>query len=228
VYSDGSGADPSDDAAFCLCDTHWTGRADFVATDGINCMTNTIAIRVMWALAFLVGCYTWILAWSTVIQSWRKIIHTARSAKYDHIDHVRSQVTSGSVPAGAGLPDSPSSNDTGGTGPGAGAGAGASGGYSDGSQSCCGSVCETCHCGDGLVSTCEKAWMNVPTRFAMFASVTGPSVTAVAIMKVSFVDMVGTDTLVTVFASIGLLFFWLSGFNGLHGFVKLNVSILQV
>ncbi len=49
-----------------------------------------------------------------------------------------------------------------------------------------------------------------------------------ALLKLIRFDIVGTDPAITLFASTGLLFFWLSTFSGLLGFVKLHMAVLQV
>ncbi len=208
-----SGGDPSSDDSWCQCDGDWFGGGDFVATAGINCLTHTIVIRALWSVAVLVAAATWLIAWYTVIVSCRKFIRSAHKdsdlAAGGGVRPGGPQVMSqNNTMSGSLAPDSPS--------------------HTHAADSHSPYAVLTCDCGEGFIANLQKSWASVPTRFALFAAVTGPCVFALGITKLVRMEMVGTDTLATVFGSVGLLFFWLSAFNGLHGFVKLHLVVLQV
>mmetsp|Transcript_853 Transcript_853/g.1950 ORF Transcript_853/g.1950 Transcript_853/m.1950 type:complete len:405 (+) Transcript_853:885-2099(+) len=42
------------DQGVCECDPHWTGKADFLWTEGIECQVNNIAIKILWAFNLIV------------------------------------------------------------------------------------------------------------------------------------------------------------------------------
>ena len=41
----------------CRCDKYWTGRSDWISLEGYDCQYNTIAIRVEWAIIWLMAMY---------------------------------------------------------------------------------------------------------------------------------------------------------------------------
>jgi hypothetical protein len=72
----------------------------------------------------------------------------------------------------------------------------------------------------------HRLWTSLASRLALFSGVSAPCAVTLALLKLTRFQMVGFDAPATVMSITGILFYWLSAYCALYGFVSFNLSVL--